>query len=149
MVVTGLHNYAMPFIRHQLGDVAVAGSASCPCGRTLPVIARVEGRTRNAFLFRDGSRVWPRAATVWPMRAFVPFVRFQLVQLDYERIELRYIADASGRQPDIAALNAYARTTIHPSVEVIPTEVETLPLGPHGKFEEFVSHLGATSTAQA
>jgi phenylacetate-CoA ligase len=149
VVVTGLSNYAMPFIRYQLGDVAAAGPRSCPCGRTLPLIARIEGRTRNAFVFRDGSRVWPRAAMVQPMRAFIPFSRFQLVQLDYERIELRYVADGSPREPDLAALNAYARATIHPSVKVIPTEVEALPLGAHGKFEEFISHLGATSAARA
>jgi phenylacetate-CoA ligase len=139
----------MPFIRYQLGDVAVAGPATCPCGRTLPVIARVEGRIRSAFIFRDGSRVWPRGAMVRPMRAFVPFVRFQLVQLDYERIELRYITDGSEREPDLSALNAYARATIHPSIEVVPTEVDALPLGPHGKFEEFVSHVDSTSAPAA
>jgi hypothetical protein len=48
VIVTGLNNYAMPFIRYQLGDIALAGTAPCGCGRALPVITRVEGRTRNA-----------------------------------------------------------------------------------------------------
>jgi phenylacetate-CoA ligase len=143
VVVTGLYNYAMPFIRYQIGDVAVAGERPCPCGRTLPVIAQVEGRTRHAFVFGDGTRVWPRAYMVRPMQDFVPFRRFQLVQRDHARIELRYVADGSGRQPDLAGLNVYARRVFHPSVEMIPVELPALPVGPHGKFEEFISRVGA------
>lgn len=60
VVVTGLYNYAMPFIRYAIGDVATAASGHCPCGRSLPMIAQIDGRTRHAFLFEDGTRVWPR-----------------------------------------------------------------------------------------
>src|SRR6202140_3260495 len=83
VIVTGLYNYVMPFIRYELGDIAVAGVGDCPCGRTLPVIARGEGRSRNAFVFRDGSRMWPRTSMVRAMQPFVPFTRFQMVQLDF------------------------------------------------------------------
>jgi phenylacetate-CoA ligase len=64
VVVTGFYNYAMPFIRYELGDLAEAGSAPCGCGRAAPIIARIEGRSRHAFIFRDGTRLWPRAAMV-------------------------------------------------------------------------------------
>lgn len=141
VIVTGLYNYVMPFIRYDIGDVAVAGTGPCPCGRTLPVIHRIVGRTRNAFVFRDGTRVWPRAFTIRPMQAFVPFRRYQLVQLDYETIEFRYEPDGSGREPDLNAANAYARETIHPSVNLRLVEVDDLPIGPSGKLEEFISNL--------
>jgi phenylacetate-CoA ligase len=141
VVVTGLYNYAMPFIRYAMGDVAVAGTGACPCGRTLPVIARVDGRTRNAFLFRDGTRIWPRTSMVRAMQAYVPFRRFQMVQLNFEKIEFRYIADGSGRRPDVAALNDHARRVIHASVEVSAVEIDALTPGPSGKFEEFISHV--------
>ena len=63
----------MPFIRYSLADVAVASDRPCVCGRSLPVIERIEGRIRNAFTFRDGTRVWPRGWLAREMRAFVPF----------------------------------------------------------------------------
>ena len=141
VVVTGLYNFAMPFIRYAIGDVAVAGGRQCPCGRSLPIIETVLGRTRNAFVFRDGSQVWPRGSTVRPMHAFVPFRRYQLVQLDFERIELRYEPDGSEREPDLAGLNDYARRAIHPSVQVSAVAVEQLLPGSGGKLEEFVSHI--------
>jgi phenylacetate-CoA ligase len=141
VVVTGLYNYAMPFIRYAVGDVAVAGTAKCRCGRAAPVIARVEGRVRNAFVFRDGSKVWPRGSMVRAMQAFVPFRRFQLVQLDHERIEFRYLADGSGREPDLQGLEACARRTFHPSVTMSLVAVDALESGPSGKIEEFISRV--------
>jgi phenylacetate-CoA ligase len=50
--LTDLHNFGMPFIRYRNGDMAIAGSEKrCSCGRTLPRITSVEGRT--ADLIRD------------------------------------------------------------------------------------------------
>jgi phenylacetate-CoA ligase len=141
VVVTGLYNYVMPFIRYRLGDIAIAGAAPCPCGRSLPVIRRIEGRTRNAFVFRDGSRIWPRGAMVRAMHPFVPFRRFQLIQHTHEEIEFRYVPDGSGRRPDPVGLNAYARQVLHPSVEMRAVEVDALMAGPSGKLDEFVSEV--------
>ncbi len=141
VVVTGFYNYAMPFIRYELGDLAEAGSAPCRCGRAAPIIARIEGRSRHAFIFRDGTRLWPRAAMVRSMQAFVPFRRYQLVQLDHERIEFRYLPDGSGRAPDLAGLEACARRTFHPSVEMRLVAVDALQAGPGGKVEEFISRV--------
>jgi phenylacetate-CoA ligase len=141
VVVTGLNNYAMPFIRYSLADVAVASGHPCTCGRSLPVIERIEGRVRNAFSFRDGTRIWPRGWLVREMRAFVPFRQYQMVQLDFERIELRYVPDGTSRTPDINGLSAYARKMMHPSVEIALAPMDALPRGPSGKFEDFISFV--------
>jgi phenylacetate-CoA ligase len=141
VVVTGFYNYAMPLIRYEVGDIAEAGSMPCPCGRAAPVIAHVDGRTRNAFVFRDGTRLWPRTAMVRAMLPFVPFRRCQLVQLDHEQIEFRYLPDGSGREPDLAGLAASARQTFHPSVRISLVAVEALEAGPGGKVDEFLSRL--------
>jgi phenylacetate-CoA ligase len=141
VVVTGFFNYAMPFIRYDLGDIAQAGPAACPCGRAMPIITRIVGRTRNAFIFRDGTRLWLRDAMVQPMHEFVPFRRYQLVQLDHERIEFRYIPDGSGRDPDLVGLNTYARTVLHPSVQMSIREMEAFARGPSGKVDEFISQV--------
>ncbi len=149
VVVTGLNNYAMPFIRYALGDIAVASGTPCPCGRTLPVLERIEGRVRNAFLFRDGTRVWPRGWLAREMRAFVPFRQYQMVQLDHERIELRYVPDGTGRQADMDGLAAYAKRMMHPSVEISAVPMQALPRGPGGKFEDFISLVAVPATGDA
>jgi phenylacetate-CoA ligase len=54
VVITDLHNLAMPFIRYANGDVATVGpDRRCPCGRTLPRLEGVQGRVSE--LLRDGN----------------------------------------------------------------------------------------------
>ena len=58
VVVTDLHNLAMPFIRYATGDLATAADDSpCGCGRGLPRIASVEGRTSDVLEDGDGHQV--------------------------------------------------------------------------------------------
>jgi phenylacetate-CoA ligase len=47
VLVTPLHNYAMPLLRYELGDYAEVGEP-CPCGRGLPVLSRILGREPKA-----------------------------------------------------------------------------------------------------
>lgn len=44
VVITTLQNYAMPLVRYDTGDFAEVGDA-CACGRGLPVLRRIVGRT--------------------------------------------------------------------------------------------------------
>jgi phenylacetate-CoA ligase len=139
VVVTGQHNYAMPFVRYAIGDVAVAADAPCPCGRSLPTIGQVLGRTRCAFVFADGKRVWPRVFESRALREFVPYREFQMVQLDHHRIELRYVDDGSGRAADVAGLDNYMRTHFHPSAEIALVATDAIARGAGGKLDPFVS----------
>ena len=139
VVLTGFYNYAMPFIRYAIGDVATAGPDFCTCGRSLPVIAHVDGRTRHAFVFRDGTRIWPRLWNLRELSDFVLFREFQMVQLDHERIEFRYVPDGTGHAPDHAGLDAYLRKKLHPSTKMTLVAMEKIPRGPGGKYDPFVS----------
>jgi phenylacetate-CoA ligase len=58
VVITDLHNLAMPFIRYANGDIATAGSSDrCTCGRTLPRIESVQGRLSETLRDGHGSAV--------------------------------------------------------------------------------------------
>jgi phenylacetate-CoA ligase len=58
IVLTDLHNLGMPFIRYANGDLAVQGPIErCPCGRTLPRIASVDGRSADTLRDGNGNRV--------------------------------------------------------------------------------------------
>lgn len=57
IVVTDLMNYGMPFIRYRLGDLGVPSERECPCGRGLPLMERVTGRTADFLKKKDGTQV--------------------------------------------------------------------------------------------
>jgi hypothetical protein len=87
--------------------------------------------------------VWPRGADALAIRAFVPHREFQMVQLDLKRIEFRYVPDGNEHAPNIAGLEGYIRQKMHPSAEIVLLPLQTIPRGPGGKLESFVSLVGA------
>lgn len=54
MICTGLHNRAMPFIRYRIGDQAIMGKGTCPCGLQFPIVERIEGRIEDYVRTPDG-----------------------------------------------------------------------------------------------
>jgi phenylacetate-CoA ligase len=89
LVATGLLNPDMPLIRYRVGDRAEPPAASqppCTCGRALPEMSRVEGRTSEIRAASDGRPVF------WLDRVFddLPVQQAQIVQehLDVLRVRL-------------------------------------------------------------
>jgi phenylacetate-CoA ligase len=66
VVISDLHNLALPLIRYEIGDYAEAAEP-CPCGRGLPTLDPEPGTAavRRLYLaaFRDQSRIGHRAGT--------------------------------------------------------------------------------------
>lgn len=54
VLVTHLHSYATPFIRYDIGDLAVLAS-ECACGHPGPTLSNVYGRGKNLLKHRDGT----------------------------------------------------------------------------------------------
>jgi phenylacetate-CoA ligase len=54
MVITDLGNYAMPFIRYEIGDLGQLSDEKCPCGRNLPLLKEISGRIRDIIVTKGG-----------------------------------------------------------------------------------------------
>jgi phenylacetate-CoA ligase len=95
VVVTDLHNFGMPFIRYANGDLAVAGpEARCPCGRTLPRLASIEGRITDALLDGAGRRVNGLVFNVVIAHLAHGIRQFQVVQRRDRAITVRIVPTA-------------------------------------------------------
>jgi len=91
VLITTLRNYATPLIRYELGDHAELGEP-CPCGRGLPVIRRILGRSRNRLIMPDGESCFPYLGDREEYRAITTAIRkFQFVQRSVEEIELKLV----------------------------------------------------------
>ena len=116
VIVTSLYNYAMPFIRYEIGDYAVRGPDTVKCQVQLPTLSRVLGRYRNTFTLPDGRIVYPYVE-IARFRDYIPFTQVQVVQTDYDAVEVRYVASGD-RVADEQGLQAYLREVIHPALRV-------------------------------
>ena len=64
IVCTSLFNYAMPFIRYVVGDWGVCSDEQCSCGRTLPMLSKIDGRSDALLFLPNGRTLSPRAVTI-------------------------------------------------------------------------------------
>ena len=89
VVVTPLHNFAMPLLRYEIGDEAEVGEP-CACGRGLPALSRIVGRTQDYFVLRSGER---RRVDVnhYRLSAIAAVMEFQVEQSDYDNLELKLV----------------------------------------------------------
>jgi phenylacetate-CoA ligase len=140
VVLTSLYNFAMPFIRYDIGDLAVAAEGPCGCGSTLPRLEAILGRQRNVFTFPDGSQYSP-----WKWKAiFSPHIQaaqIQLVQTEADRIEVRYVPREGAGLPDAAMIERLGRSAIHPNVIVKAVAVKEIPRHPSGKMPDCISFI--------
>jgi phenylacetate-CoA ligase len=66
VLVTDLSNHAFPFVRYEIGDLAVAAPAgACACGVSLPRLERVEGRISDLVVLRDRVLTAPNFCTLF------------------------------------------------------------------------------------
>lgn len=139
VVLTTLHNFAMPLIRYAIGDFAEVGPP-CSCGRGLPVLRRIHGRARNLVRLPDGSRHWPSfPAEDW--LAIAPVRQFQLRQTTATRIEVDLVSARPLEAAQEQALQAMLRRRLGHAFDIALRPVATIERGVGGKFEDFVCEL--------
>ncbi|MBI5629281.1 MAG: phenylacetate--CoA ligase family protein [Elusimicrobia bacterium] len=139
LLATGLLNEDMPLIRYRVGDrAALAGEEpSCPCGRGLPLLARVEGRSDDVLYLRDGRKVG-RLDTVF--KADLCIREAQIVQESLSRVRIKFV-----RGPDYAASTGEAmarrlKERLGP-VEVVLEEVAMISRTGRGKFQAVLCRI--------
>lgn len=136
VIVTDLNNFATPFIRYALGDLAEVGPA-CPCGRGLPTLKAIRGRNRNLVVKPDGSRHWPPVAVAF-FKAKLPVQQFQMIQHSLEEIEVRLVTERPLSKDEEDKLGAELTGVFtHPFAYRYVYFNERIPPAANGKFEEF------------
>lgn len=137
VLVTDLHNFAMPLIRYELADHAEVGQA-CAARPGMPTLRNVFGRTRNMIVYPDGRRHWPLVGFK-QFNDIAPIKQYQFVQRTREEIEVRLVADDELSKPQITELAKVIRQAMgHPFKLHFRQSKQPLPKTKSGKFEEFV-----------
>lgn len=88
IVVTDLDNYVFPFVRYKIGDLGKWSKEKCCCGRDLPLLESVEGRTFDLIIGTNGNKV-PGTFFTLLKNVFNNIEQFQLEQEKIGVIELK------------------------------------------------------------
>ena len=135
VVITPLHNFAMPLVRYDLGDYAEVGPP-CSCGRGLPVITRVLGKTRHMLRLPGGGTRFPRFGEA-RFPAIAPVRQFQVVQKSLEAIEVHLVVARALTVQEEEQLRAHVRENLQHPFAIAFVYAEAIPRATSGKYEDF------------
>lgn len=98
VVLTDLHNFVRPFIRYETGDLAVAASGRCQCGRGFPLLGAIEGRSLECLRTPAGREINPVTLGhyLFVYHRYQDAVRqYQLVQEAADQVRMLIVPDHS------------------------------------------------------
>jgi phenylacetate-CoA ligase len=141
VVVTTLHNFAMPLLRYDIGDYAEVGEP-CACGRGLPTLRRILGRQRNVLVMPNGERRWPVFDAA--QAADLPALRqFQVIQRSLSQIDVNVVHDHDYSAEEASQLVRYVQQMLGHPFTVTVHRVAAIPRSRTGKFEDFISEVAS------
>ena len=138
VVVSNLVNRGTVLLNYRLGDLARLLPPGCPCGRTSPLLADLEGRVTEILYLPSGEFVYP--APVWGLAKEVDgILRFQLAQPERDRFELRLVtADDPAYERATAQLGPRLEQLL-PGCSLSIERVDALEPEPGRKFRPIVA----------
>lgn len=144
IVVTDFGNFAFPFIRYQIGDIGAPLEGQCSCGRTLPRMTMVAGRTTDFLYASDGRRVSGAAMTIY-LAAEVPgILQAQIIQREHNNLIFNLVVsdkfDESSRELMCAKVDHFFGAGMRFSINL----VEEIAKEPSGKYRFSICELKST-----
>ena len=146
IVVTSLLNYGTPLIRYELGDIVEVGEP-CACGRGLPVLKQILGRTKDLIHLPNGERL---SSTFWSeLRSFSKIRQFQVVQTSLESLHLKLVVSAPLDEGERQSLIERMHGRLVHEFQIHITYHDEIPREPSGKYMTFKSELGSLEDSMA
>jgi phenylacetate-CoA ligase len=142
IVVTHLATGDFPFIRYRTGDVAVLDDQPCACGRGLPLIKEIQGRTTDFVVTQDGT-VMHGLALIYILRDLPGIGSFKIVQESRELTHVLVVPSDGFNSGCFETIRQGFKARLGQSVEVQIEQVAEIPPEKSGKFRYVVSKVGA------
>ncbi|MBP1202566.1 phenylacetate-CoA ligase [Duganella sp. 1411] len=142
IVVTHLASGEFPFIRYDTGDIGALDPQPCRCGRGLPMLKRIEGRTTDFVVARDGT-LMHGLALIYILRDLPQVRAFKIIQESLERTRV-LVVSVDGLPPPLhLSIVSQFRARLGSSVEIVIEEVATIPAEASGKHRYVISKARA------
>jgi phenylacetate-CoA ligase len=138
VLVSNLVNKATVLLNYRLGDLAAWEEASCPCGRSLPLLKQLAGRKDDSIRLPSGRALHPIA--IKPIFRDVSGIwQYQIVQVTPSRFRANVVAAPTA---DCSALEAVLKSRflqeLDEEIQLEVRFVERIDRTRSGKSQELV-----------
>ena len=139
IVVTHLATSDFPFIRYRTGDVGKLATEPCTCGRGLPVLQEIEGRSTDFVIAADGT-VMHGLSLIYILRDIPGMKAFKVIQETRELTKVLLATEPPFAKGIIEDVIAGFKKRLGNSVEIQVQLVNNIPAERSGKFRYIISH---------
>ena len=139
VVISNLYNRAMVLLNYRIGDRGAISPNLCPCGRSLPLLVRLEGRSSSTLHLADGREILDHVLTHAYKDVLESAMAFQIVERRPGDFLWRVVAapDADRSALQRGILDAARRVLGEGNVLAVEF-VNRIESGPRGKHQRVV-----------
>lgn len=140
IVITDLDNFGSPLIRYRIGDMGSLRNVMCHCGRGLPMLQQLDGRTLDVIRTPNGNSL---GGTFWTLlfKSEPGINAFQVVQEKVDEITVKYVRDSNVDTIPLAVFAKRIEDKCGADFRVNFEEVLDIPKTNSGKTRFVVSKL--------
>lgn len=142
IVVTHLATKDFPFIRYRTNDIGVLDDSPCSCGRGLPLLREVQGRTTDFIVAHDGT-VMHGLALIYVIRDLPGVCNFKIIQESLEQTRIQLVVDETFDQVNRHTIREGVQQRLGQGVRVDVELVGEISVEKSGKYRYVVSRISS------
>ncbi|MBL7085894.1 MAG: phenylacetate--CoA ligase family protein [Candidatus Cloacimonetes bacterium] len=142
IVSTTLFNYSMPLIRYKTGDLTIKSDKRCACGRKLPVVEKIAGRSDDYIITPEGKKVG-RLDPVF--KEIDNIVEAQIIQEDINNVCVKIVSASNFSKKDAEAIVNNLQLRIGQKINVSLHKVKNIKRSTNGKFKSVICKIEISS----
>jgi phenylacetate-CoA ligase len=140
IVITHMATSDFPFIRYRTGDIATLDRESCACGRGLPVLKDIEGRTTDFVVAADGTMMHG-LALIYILRELEGIEEFKVIQESKQLTRIELVPTSILSDKLAARIIEDFKARLGQEVNIQLDVVEKITAEKSGKFRYVVSKV--------
>lgn len=142
IIITDLCNYAMPFIRYEIGDLGTPSDERCPCGRNLPIMESLQGRTYDYIVTPDGKLL----SGIFFHHILVHYEiqgikEFQIIQKTKNKVIIYIVKNENEDTEDINRFISLFQKNVGDKIEIEVKFTSYIKRTPSGKLRHVISNV--------
>ena len=134
IIVTDLTNLAMPFIRYRIEDMGIPSAKKCSCGRTQPLIEKIQGRIADFLITPEGELISGISLTDHFAGQIPGVAQMQVVQEKIDRLTLNIVRNDNFGDESKQKVSYLVREFFGEKMYFQYNFVDQISQGPSGKY---------------